>query len=52
MRERDLELALDLAAKGERWLLDPYSDDATRFAADEPVRLARHGVRMLQARSR
>ncbi len=50
--ERDLEVNLQLAAKGEHWLLDPYTDTAAPLATNEPLRLTRHGVRVLQARLR
>ncbi len=46
--EQDLEVALELALQGKRWLLDPYADTATPQPAEASLRLPRHAVRVLQ----
>ena len=50
--EQELEVTLELAPKGRRWLLDPYAETAVPQPADEPLRLPRHAIRVLRVAGR
>jgi hypothetical protein len=43
----ELEIRLDLSAKGPRILLDPLSGEQSPSASDNPIRLAGHAMRVL-----
>jgi hypothetical protein len=43
----DLEIRLDLSAKGRRTLLDPLSNDQRPVASDSPIQLAGHALEVL-----